>query len=321
MDRAIKKTIRQRVGIIFLHPAFLQPGLLQPVRDLIDFLFGKETKPAAAAPASRKPGTIVMGKAFPDMRARKIKIREMVTQIGEEQRLDKRVQNALFNLATKQGTTDKDIEKFILKTEVENIIKKQKLVLTYVQKQRLETLYNQPDAFNKLNEQIIKWSIDRLTINDVQKTTLLRILKEGMDDKRSIVEDIWTRIRTQVLRWEIDKIPDMQRKQKLLKMFHPVNTEAILDNIEEAMNDPSSPQVLHLSTATLSPYGSPLAIVPSPKYYAVVAPSPAPPLAQAATTSPAPPLQFPDVPTTPLPKAPSPPAVRSPKNRRGDLRA
>ena len=288
MDRAIKKTIHQRVGI--------HPGLFLPVMDLINFLL---IDPAPAAPVYRKPGTIIMGRSFPGMTERNIKIRKMVKEICKVYKFID--EEELYTLAIKQKTRSNDIQKFILKTEFEIFIKKQNLVLTYAQEKRLESLYRPPftpERYNKLYKYVIILSIDHISIKNsystTRKNTLLEILEDGMSQDRYVMEDIWTRIRTQVLTWEIEKIPDTQRKEQLFRMFQPNNTEIMLDDIEQAIK-------------------SPLSIVPSPKYYAVVAP-PAPPLEQAATTSPPAPLKFPDVQVSPLPTAPARSPGRSPSS-------
>ena len=76
--------------------------------DLIAFLL---IDPKPAASVSRKPGTIIMRRSFPGMRERNIKIREMVTEIGEIYKFDKSVQENLFRLAQKKETKSDDIKK------------------------------------------------------------------------------------------------------------------------------------------------------------------------------------------------------------------
>jgi hypothetical protein len=280
MDRAIKKTIHHRVGIIFLHPAFLQPGLLQPVRDLIDFLFGKEATPAPAAQPQPRL-RFAMGKIIPSTLKQTESIKRLkdqvitrkVNQIATTEGLTKEQKKDLLVLVKKDRTeqNDRDIEQFIMNKKIENIITKKRLQLTPTQTDTVTRL-STPDTYRSLMIRILEWEIEKVSAENQYTEEQVGSLKTILNsDPNKDIKEIDDNLRKQVIEFEIDKIQNRQQQEQLQKMLQEGN----FDQVEKAIlrlsssSSPRSPrQVLHLPTATLSP-----------------------------------------------------PAVRSPKNRRGDLRA
>jgi hypothetical protein len=274
MDRAIKKTIRQRVGIVFLHPAFFQPGLFQPVTDLIDFLFGKEATPAPAAQA--KPRLLfAMRKRIPTTLKQTDSIKRLkhqvitrkVNQIATTEGLTEEQEKDLLVLVKKDRTeqNDREIRQFIMNKKIENIITKKKLQLTTTQTDTVTRLsiLSTPESERTLMIRILEWEIDKLSVENKYTKEQILSLKKTISDPNKDIKEIDDNLRKQVIEFEIAKIKNLQKQEQLQKMLKEDN----FDQAEKAIlrlsssSSPRSPrQVLHLSTATLSPPA-----MPSPK--------------------------------------------------------